>query len=484
MKKLIILLIGAVAIYSCSNDLENLNQNIKDPASVPGESLFTGAQKSLVDQIVEINVNLNNTQLWSQFLQEATYTDESNYDQVTRTIPQSHWDVMYKDVLKDLDESSKVIEATTYTTDALNALKPNKLLINEILTVYTYSNLVETFGDVPYTEALNIDNLLPKYDDGLTIYKDLLTRLTAAINGLDTSLESYGKADGLYQGDVSQWKKFANSLKLRMANTLSDIEPALAQTAMTEALTSGVIASAADNATYTYYGADPNTNPVYDALVLSGRKDYVAGKTVIDIMNALDDPRRSLYFTQIDGAYVGGVIGQESTYANFSHFSEKFENATLPGVLFSYSEVEFILAEAAARNFTVPGTAPDHYNNGVTASILYWGGTAADATAYLAQPEVAYASAIALSTATMPWKEVIGTQKWLALFNRGMEAWTSIRLLDFPIMAEPVDAVSGYPNRYTYPIVEQTLNGTSYNAASDAIGGDTAENQLFWDIND
>jgi len=483
MKKVILLLIGAVAIYSCSSDLENLNQNIKDPASVPGESLFTGAQKNLMDQIAEINVNLNNTQLWSQFLQEATYTDESNYDQVTRTIPQSHWDVMYKDVLKDLDEASKVISETTYTTDALNALKPNKLLINEILSIYAYSNLVETFGDVPYSEALDIDNLLPKYDDGLTIYKDLLTRLTVAINALDTSKGSYGSADRIYQGDVSKWKMFANSLKLRMANLISDIEPGIAQTAITEALDSGVITSPDDNATYSYLTADPNTNPVYVSLVLSGRKDYVAGKTVIDIMNDLNDPRRPLYFTMVDGEYKGGVIGQESTYANFSHFSEQFENASLPGILFSYSEVEFILAELAAKNFTVPGTAMEHYNNGVAASIVYWGGTPAEVVAYLAQPKVNYLTAIATSSATTPWKEVIGTQKWLSLFSRGMEAWTSIRLLDYPIMAEPVDAVSGYPNRYTYPIVEQTLNGASYNAASAAIGEDTAEQKLFWDVN-
>lgn len=484
MKKIIILLIGAVAIYSCSNDLENLNENIKDPASVPGESLFTGAQKNLVDQISEINVNLNNTQLWSQFLQEATYTDESNYDQVTRTIPQSHWDVMYRDVLKNLDEASKVIEATTYTTDELNALKPNKLLINEILTIYAYSNLVETFGDVPYTEALDIDNLLPKYDDGLTIYKDLISRLTVAINGLDDSKGSYDTADRLYEGNVTQWKKFASSLKLRMGNMLSDIEPGLAQSTITEALASGVISSPDDNATYSYLTADPNTNPVYASLILSGRLDYVAGKTVIDIMKDLDDPRISMYFTKIDGDYLGGVIGQESTYANFSHHAPQFENASLPGVLFTYTEVEFILAEAAARKFTVPGSAKEHYVNGVTSSILYWGGTADDASDYLAQPEVAYTSAIAASSAPMPWKEVIGTQKWLSMFNRGMEAWTSIRLLDFPVMAEPVDAVSGYPNRYTYPIVEQTLNGASYNAASDAIGGDTAENQLFWDVNE
>ena len=83
----------------------------------------------------------------------------------------------------------------------------------------------------------------------------------------------------------------------------------------------------------------------------------------------------------------------------------------------------------------------------------------------------------------MPWKEVIGNQKWIALYNRGLEAWTSIRLLDFPVMATPADAVSGFPNRYTYPVIEQTLNGSNYTAAAAAIGTDTAEQKLFWDMN-
>lgn len=484
MKKIIILFIGIFAIYSCSDDLENLNKNTKDPADVPGESLFTSAQKNLVDQISQINVNLNNTQLWSQFLQETQYLDESRYDQVTRPIPQRHWDAMYRGVLKNLDESTKIISTTTYSNDALQALKPNKLYINEILTVYAYSNLVETFGNVPYTEAFDIDkNLLPKYDDAITIYKDLIVRLTKAINGLDESEGSYGGADRIYNGNVTQWKKFANSLKLRMGNLLSDIEPGLAQSTITEAISSGVIMSADDNATYSYLTSDPNTNPVFANLVLSGRADYVAAKTITDIMKVLDDPRLPLYFTKVDGDYVGGSIGVKSSYLTHSHHAKKFEVADLPGILFTYSEVEFILAEAAARNFTVPGTAEEHYNNGVTASILYWGGTSADATAYLAQPNVAYTSALASSTAATPWKEVIGTQKWLSLFSRGMEAWTSIRFLDFPKMTPPAEAKSGFPNRYTYPIVEQTLNGANYKQAVGAIGEDKAEQRLFWDVN-
>ena len=484
MKKILIL-ITAVIIASCSDNLESLNENIKDPSSVPGESLFTGAQKNLVDQIVTLNVNDNNTKLWAQYLQETTYTDESNYDQTTRTIPDNHWSILYKDVLKDLDEAGKVITDTQYSLPNDIETKANKLQVIEILTIYTYSILVETFGNIPYTEALDIDNLLPAYDDGETVYKALTNRLTVAINALDTSKGSFGSADNIYSGDVSLWKKFAASLQLRMGILLSDVDNTFAKTTVETAVASGVFTSNADNANFTYLSAAPNTSPIHDDLVLSGRNDFVAAVTIVNMMNTLDDPRRPLYFQEVPGTgtYVGGDIGSESNYASHSHVSDFIEAATTPGVILDYAEVEFLLAEAAARNFVVGGTAKSHYDAAIIESIENWGGTNADALTYLAQPTVDYATALAASTATTPWKEVIGNQKWIALFNRGLEAWTSIRLLDFPILATPSEAVSGFPNRYTYPIIEQTLNGANWAAGSTAIGGDLAETKLFWDLN-
>jgi len=483
MKKILIL-ITAVIFTACSDNLEGLNENIKDPSAVPGESLFTGAQKNLVDQIVDLNVNNNNTKLWSQYLQETTYTDESNYDQLTRTIPAMHWSVLYKDVLKDLDEAGKVIESTTYALAADEELKANKLVVIEILKVYTYSVLVETFGDIPYTESLDIENLLPAYDDGLTVYKDLVGRLTTTISALDLSKGSFGIADNIYGGDVAKWKLFAATLKLRMGILLSDVDNSFAKTTVEAAVTAGVFTSNSDNANFGYFSADPNTHPVHANLVLSGRHDFVAAETIVDIMNSVNDPRLPLYFLEVpDGGYVGGTIGAQSNYSTHSHVSSQVEAAEAPGVILDYSEVEFLLAEASARNFNVGGTEKSHYDAAITASIENWGGTTAEATSYLAQSNVDYDSSIAASTASMPWKEVIGNQKWISLFNRGLEAWTSIRLLDFPTMRAADDPLSGYPNRYTYPVIEQTLNGTNYSSASSAIGDDTAEQKLFWDLN-
>lgn len=478
MKKIILILATAFIAFSCSDNLEDLNQNIKDPSSVSGESLFASAEKQLVDQIVSLNVNQNNTRLWVQYLQETTYTDESNYDQITRGIPDNHWDEMYRDILKDLDQAAKII---TETDNALtNDLKANKLAIIEILTVYAYSNLVETYGDVPYTEALDLENLLPVYDDAFTIYKDLIVRLTAAANSLNSGNGSFdGATDFIYSGDASAWKKFANSLKLRMGIMLSDRDAALSQATVESAVTAGVFTSATDNAFYHYSEADPNTNPVHVDLILSGRLDYVAAATIVDLMNNLDDPRRAVYFTDVDGVYIGGEIGAGSPYEEYSHVAPRIAEPTSPGIMMDYIEVEFLLAEAAARGYSVGGDAESHYVAGITASFDYWG--ADDLATYLARPDVDYTSALASSTSTPTWKEVIGTQAYLALYNRTFASYLSVRRLDYPILTEPAAADSGFPVRYLYPVSEQTLNGTNYAAASGAIGGDAPETQLFWD---
>ncbi len=198
-------------------------------------------------------------------------------------------------------------------------------------------------------------------------------------------------------------------------------------------------------------------------------------------MNATNDPRRPAYFTTKnevpDSPYVGGKVGSGNAFPLYSHPSALVEQADFPYILFSYAEVEFSLAEAVERGFSVGGTAAEHYTNAVRASLDYWGVSAADATAYLAQPSVAYA------TAAGTFKQKIGIQKYLALYMDGFDAWTEQRRLDFPTLTTPVDPKSGYPVRYTYPDAETNLNNASWSSAQAALPGgvDKVEVKLFWD---
>jgi len=494
MKKIFVILLVFLMFASCKK-LEDLNKNTKDPSSVTGESLFTGAQKRLFDQMVTSNVNDNIWRLIDQYWTETTYLDETNYNLVNRQIPDNHWERLYINVLKNLDESKKVITSTTYVNDASPLIKQNKLAIIDVMAVYAWSVLVETFGDIPYTEALDIDNVLPVYDSGKDVYEKLIVRLNTDISTLNPTWGSFDMADNMYQGDVQSWIKFANSLRLRMGMVLADADPALSKTTVeaSAADLSLLIQSNQENARIIYLSSQPNTNPMYEDQVASGRHDFVAANTIVDTMNNLNDPRRPFYFTQVDTssidtivamAYVGGHYGHSSNYYTHSHAPAKMMLPTFEGLIFDYAEVEFLLAEAIERGYTVSGggTAASHYNNAVTASIEYWGGTALDATTYLAQPNIAYA------TAPGTYKQKIGLQQWIAYYNRGFEGWTAQRRLDWPVLVPGSNALSDYPVRFTYPIEEQTLNGTNYSNASSAINltsinphGDDVRTNLFWD---
>jgi hypothetical protein len=484
MKKIILILSVFTLILSCSDDITGLNEDTKNPTIVPAEFLFTNAQKALVDQMVNTSVNTNVFRLFVQQWTETTYTDESNYDITTRTIPDNHWTIIYRDVLKDLKESKKVLETEVYVGSPQeiadqNIVRENKKAVIDIMIAYCYSILVDTFGDVPYTEALDIETYPnPKYDDAETIYRDLITKLTAAVGSMNESYASFGGADLIYGGNVTNWKKFANSLRLKLAINMDDVDHAYATLEATAAVTAGVITDNADNAALKYLSVQPNTNPLYVDIVASGRDDFVPTSTIINKMNTLNDPRRSAFFTEKNGGYIGGTPGDGNTFANFSHIGSVLLDPTFEGLLMDYAEVEFLLAEAAARNIAVGGTAETHYTNAIQASLDYWNVSPLDAAVYLAQPSVLY------TTAAGTWQQKIGEQAYLGLYNRGFEAWTSYRRLDFPLLTAPVDAeIAEVPKRYTYPAAEQTLNSSNNSAAAAAIGGDLMTTKLFWDVN-
>ena len=278
------------------------------------------------------------------------------------------------------------------------------------------------------------------------------------------------------------WNKFANSLKLKLGIRLSDFNTALSQSTVESAYAAGVFTSNADNALLTYESATPNTNPLWVDLVQSGRTDFVPANTLVDVMNTLEDPRRMTYFDENMGAgtYIGGIYGDNNTFGNYTHIvgyddGTSLHDPTLPGVLLDFSEVSFYLAEAGHRAWNVGGTADQHYTNGITASFDYWG--AADLATYLADPAVAYA------TAAGDWRQKIGTQFWLAMYNRGFEGWTVWRKYDNPTFNLPVVTSNPVPTRYTYPVNEQNLNETNWSAASAAIGGDSQTTKIFWDVN-
>lgn len=486
MKKLLAVFILLISVFACTDNFEEMNIDPKRASeNVPPETLFSNAQKNLADVVTSSNVNLNIFRLLAQYWTQTTYTDESRYDLSTRNIPQNFWNVLYRDVLRDLKEARDLISEDVDLTDAQRA---NRLAMIEITEIYAWTVLVNTYGDIPYFEALDIDNVTPVYDDDRAIYDDLLTRIDQAINSLNMEASGFEGADLIYGGDIEKWMKFGNTLKLKLGMTLADVDRATAARVVSEAAPN-VFESNADNATLQYLETPPNTNPIWVDLVQSGRRDYVAANTIVDVMQELDDPRLSAYFTTVtvddEAVYVGGIYGRSNSYSRFSKPDEAITAPTFEGILMDYAETEFFLAEAAARGF-ITGSPAEHYRAGVTASMEYWDVPEAEIAAYFTEPEiVADLAALAVSSGTITerQKQAIGTQKWLALYNRGHEAWTEWRRLDYPRLQPASPAVlANIPVRFPYPVQEQNLNTDNYNAAAGAIGGDVPETRIFWDV--
>ncbi|SFB76058.1 Starch-binding associating with outer membrane [Flagellimonas taeanensis] len=473
MKNYIVIFLIAL-FFSCSGDLEDMNVDVKNATEAPAENFFNNAVKNMSDLLSGITYGangnpFNTTRLLVQQISSVTYNEGTTY------YSNFTWDNVYLGVLINLDQSAQVIEATPPTNATVAA---NQLAIIEIMTVFTYAKLVESFGDIPYSQALDYDNISPAYDADEVIYEDLISRLTTAINTLDEGQASWSQ-DILYNGDVTGWKKFGSSLLLQMGMRVIDADATLGTQAITAALPN-VFTSNADVAQVEHLESQPNTAELWTDLAVGNRRDFVGCEPFVDYMNALEDPRRAVFFQEVDGTdgvYLGSPSGLAVTYFDYSRFGTLFYQPATPVIFMDYSTVEFLLAEAAERGIGGVADAAGHYTEAIRASFGYYG-LADSADAYLANPDVDYA------TAPGTWEEKIGMQKWVALFNQGLEAWTEYRRLDYPVLeAPPLSFVPTVPVRLTYPISEQTLNQANYESAASSVGGDLMTTKLFWDVN-
>jgi hypothetical protein len=460
-------------VTSCTKKIDELNREIKKSAIVPAGTLFNNAVKTLSDGMASANVNVNIFRHVVKHWSQATNQEEAQYDFNTRAINAAWWARMNRDILNDLRDAKRIVTADANLSEGV---RTNQLAMLDIIEVYAWAVLVNSFGNIPYNEALDKTIFFPAYDDAKTVYADILKKLADDISRLNTGNNGFAATqDFLYSGNVSQWIKFANTLYMRLAIVIADVDDATAKTAI-EYASPKAISSAADNAIFKYLSSPPNNNPLYDQIRSSGRSDFIAAKDLMDVLNSMSDPRKTQFFgTNNAGQYVGSVVGEVVSFASISKPATKISAPDAVNIMADYVETEFIRAEAVERGYAVGGTAEDHYKNAVRASIIWWGGTSVDADTYLARNDVAY------TTAVGGWKQKIGFQKWIALYNRPYEEWVELRRLDYPQMPAPTGAKSGFPNRLSYPGIEQQLNGINYTKAANDMGGDKVETRLFWD---
>jgi hypothetical protein len=480
-----------LSMSSCDKRFEEVNTDPNNSSSTSTAYLLTNAEKSMMDLTWDEWFNGRRGNQLAQYWSSNQYSNESRY-QLRTTITNSYWRGFYAGALQDLQEIIDLNSgenAADYVGYGANA---NQIAIAQILQTWLYQNLTDCWGPIPYSQALNSNEYpLPAYDSQEDIYNGMLATLDAAIAAIDEADASV-QGDVVYDGDMTQWKKFANSLKMRVALRMADAAPSVAQSAF-EAASAAGFTSNADNALFAYLSSQPNINPQAEDYLT--RNDFAASDIMVDELLRLSDPRVGFYYAPAftSGTYVGEVYGLTEADAaltldtDVSQRSATVLSNDFPGVFLDYAQVRFMLSEAAARGWSVAGDAKTHYEEGVRASMEFWNDgsvTSTDIDNYLAQAEVEYDGLIAGGET---WKEVIGRQKWIALYMQGIQGWTEWRRLDFGILQTPAGGVldgTDIPTRMIYPIDEQTLNGDSYSAGVSTLGGaDNQDTKLWWDVN-
>lgn len=471
-----VLFLVILAATSCKKDLADINKNPNAAEDPQPAYLLTSAEKLSSDTYWGADNNFNSSLLIVQHWAKIQYTDPDRYIFSNSSFT-SLWNTAYSQSITNLNAIIGLPEEKANT---------NYKNVAVILRSWVFQLLTDAYGNIPYRQAGNIaEYVTPEYDAQEDVYKGLLTELKAAVSALDVN----GKAisgDVIYGGNIADWKKFGNSLRLRIAFRIADRDPETARQEISDVLADadGVIADNSETAQLTYADA-PQQNPA--SAWFDTRDDYRISRTIVDVLYALHDPRLPVYAAKPSDAsvtdYVGVPNGLSTTDASNLGFAKTskpgayFLAPHAPAVIFSNAEVLFYRAEAVARGI-ITGDAAALYDQAITASLNQYGIT--DATViqnYLSQPQVQYDAG--------NYKKSIGEQKWIALFGDGLEAFAEWRRLDYPQLSPgPAAILEGkIPVRFIYPGTEQSLNGENYKKAVGSQGADLLTTKLWFDVN-
>ncbi|SDK01805.1 Starch-binding associating with outer membrane [Catalinimonas alkaloidigena] len=467
-------LVGSLWLASgCTHNFDEINANPNDPVEASADLFLPYGIKSAVDLYWGTGTyslaDVGN--LFAQHWARIQYTSSDQYN-LSNDIIDNTWRDLYIESLPNLQE--------VYDLGAENG-NPNYQAVAMIMRSWVFSLLTDIYGDIPYTAALEglEGTLSPTYDAQKDVYAGMVQELKTASDMIVVGGPTVG-GDILYGGDMLKWKKFANSLSLRLLNRqLGAPDPVIDVVAeMTRILTNPtqypVFESVAEHAALNYLNAAPNNNPVNQNRLT--RDDHRVSKTLVDQLKSLDDPRLAIYanLPADGGDYTGVPNGLSGSDANAlgltktSKVGSYFTAATAPAVIMSYAELWFALAEAAHRGVAAAGDAATNYENGIRASFAQYGLTPSDA----------YLSSVAYQGGEAGYAQIL-EQKWIALYGQGMEAWTEQRRTGIPDLTPPELNVNNdvIPTRLPYPSSEEALNNAHFHEALDHQ--EAENNKLF-----
>jgi len=497
----------SLALTSCTKDFQQINTDRNNvPNALPQQLLAPGLvgvltynmlrNRNFNNELMQISVNMSDAEgqvfrydfrsTWSDYLYNGLYSELTNFKDVYR-----------------LSKDSGVNYNKSY------------MGISLVCQSWIYSILTDTYGDIPYFQSNQGKDSLryePAFDRQKDIYLDIFNKLEQANTLLASNTAIIASSDPVYGGNISRWRKFNNSLYLRLLLRVSGktevadmVKAKIKEIVETNAANYPIFASNDESAILRWTGVAPYTSPLIAVREQDFRQPAIATFFIQNLVN-WNDPRIDIptYGTggfnrwgiaPSSGAYVGVPSGYAPTenptkrsyfYSNTSAVSLQTE--PMAGMIMNYAELKFILAEAAAKGW-ISGSAETFYNDAVLNSITLWlplwptmtnpqTGKLNTVTDYLVAGDIQWDN-----NATLDQKmERIHLQKYYALFLADMQQWFEYRRTGHPVlpMGSGVRNNGVMPARMTYPVYVQSSNPTNYQAAVSAQGPDAISTQVWW----
>lgn len=481
MKKILInlVLVGAVVFTatSCDRSFEEINTDTSKIENPTAGSLLAPIQYEMSSYGYKRadDFTFDIMQVALSFPNEGNTV--SRY-YLTENTGNGYWNTSYK-WLKQVKEMHDF---------AVKENDPNYQAIAKVLNAWIYANLTDAFGDIPFSEALQLEEGIskPKFDHQKDIYLTLLEDLKTANSMFDTTkqlkdLDLFYHAESNASG-ITNWKKFANSLSLRLLTRILNRNAEVnvyqrIQEIVNNPSTYPIFANNSEGATVDISGVAPFLPPIARPQDFTAYR--AAGEFFVETLKANNDPRMSKFFTQakaIPGNANIGYKGAPSGYAlgstfNYtpSNLNQNLAKAPLKILVYPYAELQFTLAELAQKGI-ISGNAQTFYENGVKAAVEQWGNTVP--ANYFADPDVAYNGTL----------ERIMLQKYVALFFVDHQQWYEQRRTGFPVMPNNGGLQNNgmMPQRMMYPMNPRIMNTANYNAAVQQMGGDNINVKMWW----
>lgn len=503
MKKIAIILFsacGLIGLNACDAGFDEMNVN--KTAAIAINPVF-----ALNNAVINISPPSTTVQYEVGIVQQMVSPNSgvltgANFNQDNRDYTQATWQRYFRSVIRNTYD----VIATTKDPSRTNLVNMAK-----ILQSYAFMVLTDTYGDIPYTEAgkgYTDQKVYPKYDKQQAIYTGIIKEISDAVAALDAS-KTRETADVLFGGDVAKWKKFGNSLLLRIGMRLSKVDATQAQSLVSKALAGGVITSNADNVLILH---DANyLNSIGQLLNATEANNFYLAAPFVDYLKKTNDPR----LRSIAVRYVGATSGTQQTparavidpavqigmpfgfdnssisgpvktlgLASFYDFSQadrtRMNKTTARAYLVTASQTNLLLAEAVTRGW-VTGNAKDYFEAGVKAHMAQL--SEMDANSVVSTVAVdAYLAANPFNSTTA--LEQINTQYWISCFLNGPEAFANFRRTGFPKLSAnpfPGKAIKGdFINRLTYPNSEISVNSVNVKAAIANQGADDLDTKVWW----